>query len=525
MYFLFQFQVSAVDAKSPTIYDFRIIFVELRLDSVHNEEINLDGVQDGTIRATHLHYDTVPQSSAGEDIVYHIMRGTKYGSLILGDGTASGTESKLRSGDSFTQNDITNGKLRYSLNRRAYSRIHDDFTFKISTKAVNNGEPSNEISTFTLIHVPGPTSDPVRSTNEKLEVVEGGQQIISSNHLHLETSRVAAVSYNITRGPRHGRIDVLKTGTAIARANATWFDSREIASEKVVYVHDDSESKRDSFHFLAYAPDFQYLGVFHFDIILKNDNKPMRTIDRVFRVVKGGEKLLTGNDLKYEDADIDTKPEDIVYTRRGIPNGGIYNAKESNTPLFEFTQADLNAGRVLFKHDGGDEYGKVVLLVSDGDSYANGVLEVRASPPFVELVNNSGLIVQRSVAVPLTPANLSAETNVNARPQDMKYEILEAPAYGRLELDGEKAKVFSEYDIEQGGVVYRHDGGNSLKDHFRFRVDAAGSAKAEGRFELRIFPAAYWESLIISSNRTLHVEESTSVQIGPTILKVRIYFI
>ena len=41
-----------------------------------------------------------------------------------------------------------------------------------------------------------------------------------------------------------------------------------------------------------------------------------------------GERLLTGRDLRYADADIDTQPTDIVYTRRGIPNGGIYQASD-----------------------------------------------------------------------------------------------------------------------------------------------------------------------------------------------------
>lgn len=43
----------------------------------------------------------------------------------------------------------------------------------------------------------------------------------------------------------------------------------------------------------------------------------------------GGERLLTGRDLRYSDADIDTQAKDIVYTRRGIPNGGIYQAADS----------------------------------------------------------------------------------------------------------------------------------------------------------------------------------------------------
>lgn len=71
---------------------------------------------------------------------------------------------------------------------------------------------------------------------------------------------------------------------------------------------------------------------------LTNDNPPIRAVEKVFRVVKNGERLLTGQHLKYTDADIDCTPSDIVYTRRGIPNGGIYSAEHPSTPVFQFTQ-------------------------------------------------------------------------------------------------------------------------------------------------------------------------------------------
>jgi hypothetical protein len=54
----------------------------------------------------------------------------------------------------------------------------------------------------------------------------------------------------------------------------------------------------------------------------------------VFQIVMGGERLLTGRDLRYSDADIDTQPTDIVYTRRGIPNGGIYQASDPTVRNF-----------------------------------------------------------------------------------------------------------------------------------------------------------------------------------------------
>lgn len=74
---------------------------------------------------------------------------------------------------------------------------------------------------------------------------------------------------------------------------------------------------------------------------LTNDNAPVRAVDRVFRVVRDGERLLTGQDLRYADADIDCGPADILYTRQEISNGGIYSALDGNSPLYQFTQVRL----------------------------------------------------------------------------------------------------------------------------------------------------------------------------------------
>ena len=60
--------------------------------------------------------------------------------------------------------------------------------------------------------------------------------------------------FNVTRTPRHGRIDVLASNRVdVSRTNATFFTSDEISGDRVVYKHDDSESRRDTFHFVATA--------------------------------------------------------------------------------------------------------------------------------------------------------------------------------------------------------------------------------------------------------------------------------
>lgn len=300
---------------------------------------------------------------------------------------------------------------------------------------------------------------------------EGGRQVLLPTHLDLRASVVTSLVYNITQGPEYGRIEVMdKSLQTVLRRNTSYFTSDELFSERVYYKHDDSETRNDRFNFVALSneeEDFQFVGEFHVNVILKNDNTPIRVIDKVFNVVTNGEKLLTGRDLKYSDADIDTKPSDIIYTRRGIPNGGLYLAEEPAKAVFEFSQDDLDKGAILFKHEG-SEYGKIGLWITDGHYYANGILEVRASPPYL-LVNNSNLVVQSGGVTSITTSHLNTETNLNVQSDDITYKIKDPPEHGYVILlpEEEKSHSFTQSQLELKKVSYRHVGDTALKDSFR----------------------------------------------------------
>ena len=62
----------------------------------------------------------------------------------------------------------------------------------------------------------------------------------------------------------------------------------------------------------------------------------------------------------------------------------------------------------------GANFGRIMLWVSDGQYFVSTELKVRASPPFVRVANNTGLIVQRGFSGFLSSANLSVETNLGS---------------------------------------------------------------------------------------------------------------
>ncbi|KFM72375.1 Chondroitin sulfate proteoglycan 4, partial [Stegodyphus mimosarum] len=277
------------------------------------------------------------------------------------------------------------------------------------------------------------------------------------------------------------------------------------------------------FHFVASAAgdnsdSFVYYGTVHIHVIMKNDNPPTRAIDKVFNVVLDSERKLTGRDLKYIDPDIDSTPSDIQYTRRGIPNGALFHVDDMSTQIYQFTQVDLNTGKIVFRHSGAP-YAKAVLRITDGKFYATGILEIQASKPYIKITRNTGLVVKRGENGLLTADNLTVETNFNADTDDITFKITSAPKHGDILLNGKQVNQFTQRDLLSENVEYENDNSVSFQDSFRFSA-FLGDSTVEGKFEFRIYPEIYWEPLKVISNKSLYVDEEKLGTIDASILNI-----
>lgn len=407
IHFCQQFKASVGTVRTNTLYDFRLTFIKLELYQSTNEELVLNNTREAFISSQHLRFKTKPLSLPADRIMFTVLKPPKYGILHLSSG-----KHHLQMHSTFSQQDIDSDLLWYRLHRRAYSHIQDEFTFVVGAT-----ECDNITGVMTIRHLPGSSvsdhlSGRVHTTLERLQVIEGSRMAIPATHLNFRTDVVTNLVFNITHLPKHGKIEVISDSLKIVRDNTTYFTLQELNSDRVYYAHDDSESRHDSFHFMALSPepeDFQYVGVFHIDIILKNDNSPVRANEKVFHIVHGGARLITARDLSYTDADLDTKPSDIIYTvqrfTKDPPNGGIFRADNPSEQIAQFTQDDINKNLVLFKHQG-KEYGKMAFWISDGLFDVNGNLEIQASPPFIRMYPTNGSIVENGKAVVITTRDM-----------------------------------------------------------------------------------------------------------------------
>lgn len=299
-----------------------------------------------------------------------------------------------------------------------------------------------------------------------------------------------------------------------------------------MYIHDDSETTHDKFNFIASTSQgFKSSiteddigakeGIFNISVQLLNDQKPKRIIDQVFHVVRDGQKLLTIEDLCYHDPDSDFDDGQLIYTRRGIPIGDLVLVNDTTHRLFQFRQKDLEEKRVLFIHKGVST-GRFVLFVSDGKHFVSGLLDISAHDPFLKVGNNTGLLVQKGQSVAILTSNFSIISNLDIRDdQEVIFKLDEAPRYGGLQCNETKVESFSQSDLKNGLISYRHNDSNHLADYFNLTVKSKG-LRLPVRISVKVYLESHQRPPIVQHHNTLLVEEGKPTKIDETKLEVRV---
>ncbi|XP_051173583.1 chondroitin sulfate proteoglycan 4 isoform X2 [Leptopilina boulardi] len=504
----FKFQASVREVRTQQTFEFKVTFIDLELKEMRKYGINFTNVADVSISTQSLRYQTNPLNTSLNKIIYRIEAIPRYGDLVL-------IQQILKKSNTFTQEDVDSGKLKYRLYRRAYSNIEDKFLFKVSAPQCTEISSSLTFRHYVSKNLKVPESV------ESLQVKEGSEVPLKIIKTNFNDYGVTSLIFNITSGPHHGWLIVMNDSNSVVRSKSSYFTLQELSSQLVYYIHDDSESKEDAFQFLATSNngvDFMYIGVFRVDVTMRNDNPPERVERKVFYVVSKGERLLTSKDLLYIDKDLDTKASNLVYTKKDIENGALYKITDFSVQLNQFTQEDINNDLIMFRHYG-DDTGIFKFTVSDGQISTPGELEIQASAPYINLHLGNYLVVQFNKSATLTNKEIDLETNVYAADKDIQFVIMEKPNFGIFMKHSRETISFNQNDLTKGVVSYKHLDGSSNKDSVKFKVSAKG-AEAAGILGVKIYPESYWETLIVQSNKTIFVEEATSILISKKSLEI-----
>lgn len=199
--------------------------------------------------------------------------------------------------------------------------------------------------------------------------------------------------------------------------------------------------------------------------------------------------------------------------------GDLVLVNDTTHRLFQFRQKDLEEKRVLFIHKGVST-GRFVLFVSDGKHFVSSLLDISAHDPFLKIGNNTGLLVQKGQSVTFSASNFSVVSNLDIRDdKEITFKLDEAPKYGSLYLNKAKVESFTQRDLKDGLISYRHNDSKHLADHFNLTVKAK-SLQLAGRINVKVYLESHQRPPIVQHHNTLLVEEGKPVKIDETILEV-----
>ncbi|MGH0114855.1 UNVERIFIED_CONTAM: hypothetical protein FKN15_064122 [Acipenser sinensis] len=476
-----------------------------------NSALEIDKVRRVALNSEHLHAIVEGVTVVENNLYYRLLTLPKKGKLLLNN-------KVLKKNSTFSQKNVTEQKVEYELVERPREDSKDMFTFQVLSKHAHSGAYDFKLAIKADVNS-------IILTNTGLSLIEGESKLISKEELFSETLITKEMFYKITSSPRHGKLKRINlSDSASSSDNMTVFTNADILGKRILYVHDDSETTHDEFTFIASlnksgAGAAAVESSFNISIELKNDEKPVRVVDKIFHVARNGQKLLTVEDLCYHDGDSDFDDGQLLYTRRGIPNGDLVLVNDTSHKLYQFHQEDLELRRVLFLHRGTD-YGRFVLFVTDGKHYTSSLLEVSAHKPYIQIANSTGLLVQKGHAASFNAANFSVATNMDVRDdKEVTYKLFLPPKHGRLHINDLLVDSFTQHDLRRGHLVYQHDNSNNLVDRFNFTVKVKDVRLDAGVF-VRVYLESHQRPPKVVHNRTLLVEEGKPVKISKRKLEV-----
>ncbi|XP_042352329.1 chondroitin sulfate proteoglycan 4 [Plectropomus leopardus] len=476
--------------------------------------LEMEAGEEQTIGLTELQAEVRGENPDPQTVKYILVKSPTLGSLKL-----SGRE--LAEGDVFTQKDILDSSVSYKVRvQRAVDSI-DQFQFRVLAD-----DQYSPLYTFPITILAN--ADAPVLTNERLVVLQGGEHTLSKNYLWMQSAGSTDFVYRVTQGPKYGRlIRDSPPGQPRFEGAIRIFSNEDLQFDRLIYKHDGSKTSSDEFRFSAFdqgagssGTEEAISGIFRISIQSKNEHAPVRVVDKVFNIVRHGQRLLTTDVIQFKDDDSGFNDTQIVYAREGILSGNIVSRTHPSQSLFRFTQADLRDKNVLFIHHGADRE-RFSLQVSDGFHKTTALLDIQASEPYLRVVNNTIIVIDHGSTKTLNTTLLSADTNMDIRDDiDIKFQVTSPPSDGRIIVSGIEASEFTQEDLKKGVVSYEHNY-ESLrsKDSFSFTVQARGHSE-EGTFRIKIFKQGYPSEPEVVTNEVIILYEGEHTIISKENLKV-----
>ncbi|MBN3307306.1 FREM1 protein, partial [Amia calva] len=251
---------------------------------------------------------------------------------------------------------------------------------------------------------------------------------------------------------------------------------------KIVYMHDGTETLKDSVAIQLTDGKHTVQGTVHVRIIPVNDEKPRLLKNAGLEVEAAENKVISSVVLEAEDQD--TPSSGLYYILNVCPKFGQLQLKTAGgwtllQPGMNFTQEDVDMNRLMYSHT-------IILGVRGHDSFRFHLTDLDNESPtqsfFISLRNiDKGDIVLLTKPVTLTEGDrvtlttdVLLATDGSGKVEELLYAISVPPVRGHVEsinYPGLPIAAFSQLDVAAQRVCYVHDNSHEAgEDSFSFVI-------------------------------------------------------
>ena len=390
----------------------------------------------------------------------------------------------------FTQDDIDNGLVEFT--HDGSLTLAASFDVSLADGGEAGALPDTATFTMDILH---PPSLDVNTGTTVFEATPDAPSVNTITTAMLSASDFdtadTGVFYNVTTAPANGYLAL----AADPNTPITSFTQDDIANNRVLYIHDGSETTADTFAFEIFD-GYYTLPEADFDIVvIPQNDKAQITTNIPPSIEVSGSIVIDSTYLQGTDPD-DTDA-DITFTASNIQNGTLY---VNGVPGTVFTQQDINDGLISFEHDGTNTVtGGFDLVLQDGLEHGatvdtgTFVINIEFLPV---LDTNAGMTVLEGTVFAPSDTNVisTAELNVtdfDTPDTDLVFTVITAPVNGHLALIADPSTPitsFTQDDIANGRLVYNHDGSETTADSFVFEITDGFYTLPVETFDITITP-------------------------------------
>ena len=423
---------------------------------------------------------------------------------------------------SFTQADINSGHVVYqaSVQPGLASETTDTLTYVVS-------DPSFRWSPVTTVPLkieplPAPiqSNQPYVDTNAFPILMEGGQEFVTANMLHITdnnpnipppvlyigSAKDTAITYTVVQGPSHGKLEWLTNYPSLWSGGASWFGQpvtkftqTDLNDGWFAYVNDFTSGACDSFTFTVSDGFGGAVGVTTATLPVQAVDPVLVRINAGMFVTNGGQSKLYPDWLLVDDGAPNANPNgfSIFQVAQGPSHGTLLlNGQAASS----FTQLDIDRGLVTYQQNGSaaqsDQFTLAVVTDAYGNSIPNLVVPVTIGTNALD--RNTGAVAGVGQSVSVQDANLHAADpglgSGNSYADDaslIAYTLTALPQHGTVTVGGVNLQLggqFTQAQIDNNQVAYTEDGSIAASDLFGFAISNIdnGNSLGSGAFNITI---------------------------------------